>query len=60
MPALRQPAAAHSWVVCGEKASWRSNTGQSSGLPGSVRRTRFGSVTIGLSLARTTSGASFR
>ena len=42
------PAAAHSWVSSGEKALCRSNTGQMSGLPGSVRRLRAGSVTIGL------------
>ena len=35
MPALRQPAAAQSWVSCGENALCRSNTGQISGLPGS-------------------------
>ena len=42
------PAAAHSCVSVGENALCRSKTGQMSGLPGSVRRLRAGSVTIGL------------
>src|SRR5262249_55559718 len=60
MPALRQPAAAHSWVATGEHALCRSQTGHLSGSPGSLRRTRAGSVTIGFSFWRTTSGGSFR
>ena len=60
MPAVRQPFAAHSRVDCGENALCRSNTGQTSGLPGSVRRLRAGSVTIGRSFWRTVSGSSFR
>ena len=43
------PAAAQSCVSAVENALCRSNTGQTSGSPGSVRRTRAGSVTIGFS-----------
>ena len=59
IPALRQPAAAHYCVSRGEKALCKSKTGQTSGSPGSVRRLRAGSVTMGLSFSRTTAGASF-
>ena len=58
MPAVRQPCAAHSCVSRGEKALCRSKTGQISGLPGSMRRLRAGSVTIGRIFSRTTSGGS--
>ena len=41
-----------------EKTLWRSKTGQTSGLPGSVRRMRAGSVTMVLSLARMSASGS--
>ena len=60
MPAVRQPVAAHSRSAAGVKILWRSKTGHTSGLPGSERRRRAGSVTIGRTLAVTTSGGSER
>ena len=48
MAAVRQPCAHAARGPSGVKMRWRSNTGQMSGLPGSVRRLRAGSVTMGL------------
>src|SRR5687768_1542415 len=58
MPAVRQPDATYSLSAGGVKILCRSNTGQISGLPGSVRRFRAGSVTIGRTFWRMTSGES--
>ena len=58
MPAVRQPSAASACTSSVEKTLWRSKTGQTSGLPGSSRRTRAGSVTMVLSLARMLSSGS--
>ena len=57
-PAVRQFVATYSRSSAGVKILCRSNTGQMSGLPGSERRLRAGSVIIGRTLARTTSGGS--
>ncbi len=51
MAAVRQPVAQASRSGSGVKIRCRSKTGQMSGLPGSERRLRAGSVTIGLILA---------
>ena len=58
MPAVRQPVAQASRGASGVKILCRSKTGQMSGLPGSLRRLRAGSVTIGLTLAVISSGVS--
>src|SRR2546427_2869425 len=50
IPAVRHPVAHASRSAAGVKILCRSNTGQMSGLPGSVRRWRAGSVTIGRTL----------
>ena len=47
IPAVRHPMAHASRSAEGVKILCRSNTGQMSGLPGSERRFRAGSVTIG-------------
>ncbi len=60
MPAVRQPVAPRLGVGLGREDACRSNTGQMSGLPGSVRRLRAGSVTIGLILAVISSAVSER
>src|SRR3989454_4044385 len=60
MPAVRQPVAHAARASSGVKMRCRSNTGQTSGLPGSLRRLRAGSVTIGLILAVISSGESTR
>src|SRR3954471_1970500 len=58
MPALRQPSYTLVSVSLLEKILCRSPTGHLSGSPGSVRRTRAGSVTMVFSLARMLSGRS--
>src|SRR2546426_951089 len=60
IPAVRQPVAQASRSAAGVKILCRSNTGQISGLPGSLRRLRAGSVTMGLTLRMTTSAGSER
>src|SRR3989441_2359939 len=58
--AVRHPVAQYSRSGGGVKMRWRSNTGHTSGLPGSVRRLRAGSVTIGRTFCLTVSGGSER
>ena len=58
MPAVRQPLATNCKSTSGVKILCRSKTGQISGLPGSERRLRAGSVIIGRTLARIVSGES--
>src|SRR6266850_234720 len=58
MPAVRQPLATNCRSTSGVKILCRSKTGQISGLPGSERRLRAGSVIIGRTLARIVSGES--
>src|SRR5207245_8277395 len=60
IPAVRHPVAHASRSAIGVKILCRSNTGQISGLPGSVRRLRAGSVTIGRTLAVIVSAVSAR
>src|SRR6266702_1649133 len=60
IPAVRQPVAQASRSAAGVKILCRSNTGQIAGLPGSLRRLRAGSVTMGLTLRMTTSAGSER
>ena len=60
MAAVRQPVAQASRAGAGVKILCRSKTGQTSGLPGSLRRLRAGSVTMGLTLAAIASGVSDR
>src|SRR5213593_4823698 len=57
-PAVRQLVATSSRSPAGVKILCRSKTGQISGLPGSERRLRAGSVIIGRTLARIVSGES--
>src|SRR5216683_6260941 len=52
IPALRQPSADHTSVSGGENNLCQSYTGQMSGLPGSVRRLRAGSVIMARDLVR--------
>src|SRR5205807_9482864 len=58
IPALRHPAYTFCSVSLELKILCTSPTGQTSGLPGSVRRTRAGSVTIVLSFCRRTGSGS--
>src|SRR2546428_329823 len=58
MAAVRQPVAQYSRSAGGVKILCRSNTGHTSGLPGSERRLRAGSVIMGRTLARIVSGGS--
>src|SRR5580693_7120458 len=58
MPAVVQPSHTFRRVASDEKTLWRSPTGQTSGLPGSLRRMRAGSVTIVFSFCRTTGSGS--
>ena len=58
MPAERQPSSTFTIVSRSLKILCRSPTGQTSGLPGSVRRTRAGSVTMVFSFCRTTGSGS--
>src|SRR5437016_5691520 len=60
IPAVRHPVAHASRSAAGVKILCRSNTGQTSGLPGSLRRLRAGSVTMGLTFRMITSGGSER
>src|SRR5215469_6756128 len=64
MPALVQPLRTHSRRPGSrtgvEKSLCQSYTGQTSGLPGSVRRLRAGSVTMALVLARMSASDSER
>jgi len=58
IPAERQPMFTFSLVSALLKILCKSPTGQTSGLPGSVRRTLAGSVTIVFSFCRTTGSGS--
>src|SRR5581483_7577967 len=58
MPAVRQPSLTLAIVSLLLKILCRSPTGQTSGLPGSDRRTRAGSVTMVFSFCRTTGSGS--
>jgi hypothetical protein len=58
MPALRQPCCTQDWVLSSEYMRWNCHTGHFSGSPGSVRRTRAGSVCMVRSFFSTDSGAS--
>src|SRR6266478_2675265 len=58
IPAERQPSFTLAIVSLLLKILCRSPTGQRSGLPGSVRRTRAGSVTIVFNFWRTTGSGS--
>src|SRR5215470_1429957 len=60
MPAVRHPVALASRSAAGVKILWRSKTGQRAGLPGSVRRLRAGSVTMGFTFAVISSEVSER
>src|SRR5579871_6164512 len=58
MPAVVQPSYTFSLVCLSLKILCKVPTGQSLGLPGSVRRTRLGSVTMGLIFWRITGSGS--
>src|SRR5206468_5001811 len=58
MPAVRQPMAQSSRSAYGVKILCKSNTGHTSGLPGSDRRLRAGSVTIGFTFLITAAALS--
>jgi len=60
MPAVRQASASSCRFSFSTKALCRVKTGQSFGSPGSERRRRLVSVTIGAILARMISGPSLR
>src|SRR5207253_6316038 len=59
-PAVRQLCATSCWVAGGEKPWWIVKMLQISGLPGSFRVTRAGSVAAGLSFSQMVSGVSNR
>jgi len=58
MPALVQPSCAHCLVASFEYTRWSDQTGHFSGVPGSVRLTRAGSVGMVLTFFVTDSGSS--
>ena len=58
MPAVVQPLCAHCLVASSEYTRCSDHTGHFSGVPGSVRLTRAGSVGMVLTLRETDSGSS--
>ena len=60
MPAVVQPSRTQARVSSLEYSLCRSHTGHFSGVPGSVRRTRAGSVVMPLILRAMDSGSSVR
>src|SRR5581483_5455873 len=60
MPAVRHPSVTYAISSGVQYTRWRLNAGQSSGSPGSVRRTRRGSVAMRVSRASIDAGSSSR